>query len=242
MHRDPNRSNVYVRLADFLDKPRLQPRSKQKHQARARQRAVLDERSELHAFISDEYWDSHYAEIAQRNYGWRDQNWALVKCLFAHRDRLAPYPWLPRECWLVGWALFHLEKPLRDFLVWSLHQEEDCEENVTIEIFGKHLEAWADFFESQRAKRYVYVSTIVCRHPSFILDQLKVGAPWSAHYFASQPMHRQWAHKTWKTHWRNGGGKDIRTMAPNREFDNDSNTDWDHDAAGIQPGREGIWT
>lgn len=167
-------------------------------------REAFDECTEFQAFISGQHWECYCNCMARRHCSRRDQNRALIDCLLYHCDRLGVYPWSPRECWLVGWALFHTQKPLRDLLIWSL-LDESKEENVKIEMFGQHLEAWADVFESREASGYV--STTISQHTGFILDQRQVGAPWIARYVASQPTHILWAHNTWKIYRRNRMGK-----------------------------------
>ncbi|EHY57978.1 hypothetical protein ABEF92_002576 [Exophiala dermatitidis] len=161
--------------------------------------AMLDQTAELHAFESGKHWVPYYNALVNGSWTWRQQNKTLISFLIMHRERLAPYPWAPRESWLVGWALTQqTQTPLWNFLVWSLHQEHPREEDVTIKIFEQHLKVWADVFESQEMKDYV--STTAHQKKCFILHQRKIGAPWTALYLASDRAHVQVALNAWMEH------------------------------------------
>jgi hypothetical protein len=159
----------------------------------------LVEETESIRFYQDDHWDA-YTQAARSSPDWRSQNKILVKHLLSHRNRLRPYPWSPRDSWLVGWALWRMQPPIRELLVWSLKEDVEREEDVTIEIFYDHLEVWADLFRSPRTKHLALCN--LAQHTRFILDQREVGASWIALYLATDPLHREWLCKTWTTYWR----------------------------------------
>src|SRR5882757_1983257 len=97
---------------------------------------TLIEHSEKGCFYSDEYWNL-FTSMAKSDHTWRSQNVMLLNYLRWHRDRLVGYTWSPREAFFVGWSLYHMQGPMRKFLVWSLRETEENEEDVTIDIFGK---------------------------------------------------------------------------------------------------------
>lgn len=160
---------------------------------------LLQERTEFGRFYSNEYW-SAFARAITGDQTWRSQNVILLKHLCRHRDRLAEYPWSPPESWLVGWVLYHMQRPMRDFLVWSLHEVEENEEAATISRFSTHLEIWARLFEHPATSEYI--RTNLDYGTQFFPSQHKLGGPWPAHYLASDLRHECFAKMNWRRLWR----------------------------------------
>ncbi|KAK4948122.1 hypothetical protein LTR10_013176 [Elasticomyces elasticus] len=125
------------------------------------------EQIESSRFLS-EYWDE-FAAQARHAVTWREQTRILIHHLLSHRDRLSSYGWCPRDSWLVGWALSQVQSPLRQFVVWSLHNQQVPEDDVTIEIFANHLQVWADVFLSEEALYYALANP---DRPFFIMQRM----------------------------------------------------------------------